>query len=71
MKLMRLFTRVEQIPKRFENPVDDSLMLRIEEQRERLRLRGVEVTPLLRVRDKATAVATNHDSGRARARQSY
>jgi hypothetical protein len=55
MKLMRLFTQTEQLPKRFKNPVDESLMRRIDEQRERLRVQGIEVTPLLRVRKK-TAV---------------
>jgi hypothetical protein len=52
MKLMRLFAPAEQVRKRFENPVDVSLMRRIEEQRERLRQRGIEVTPLLRVPKK-------------------
>lgn len=55
MKLMRLFRRKEQIPKRFENPVDHTLMRRIEEQRERLRAQGIEVTPLLRARKQPAA----------------
>ena len=50
MKLMRLFIRNgKELPKRFENPVDPSLMRRIDEERERLRRQGIQVTPLLRV----------------------
>ena len=55
MRLMRIFAPAEQVAKRFENPVDVALMRRIEEQRERLRERGIEVTPLLRVPKKPTS----------------
>lgn len=41
----------DELRQRFVNVVDESLMRRIEEKRERLCSAGIQVTPVLRVQD--------------------